>query len=443
MSFPGWLKTRCLARRAVVCCTVTLMALAAPAPGAEVVVRNDSVEDFGEAVIVGDFIALEQAGARLTSPCDGAIVGVQILWLEGTPGHGQSLEQAIHIYDGSTFPTPGSQLEILEGPVMTPGYLNEWRYLDEAETIPLNVPVTAGQQFYVTLEFANPTDVGYGGPSVVRDVDGCQYGRNVLYAIPGGWLNFCIFLQGDLVIRAVVDCEELSGACCLTDGSCEEMTPSNCAAAGGTYMGDGTDCDQVTCPQPTQACCFEATTGCLDLTESDCLLAGGIPAGPGTNCATYVCFPIGACCLPDGSCLDDMSPEDCEAQDGVFQGDGTICSEIECPLPEGACCFVTGGCLVMTEDDCAIAAGDWKGPGTDCTDADENGTADACEQAECPGDLDGDGFRNLTDFTLFAQAYPSKLGDPHYNPQADLDSDGFVNITDFTIFASYYLVPCP
>ncbi len=42
----------------------------------EVVVKNDSVVDFGDAVIVGDFIPGEHAGARLTSPCDGTIVAV-------------------------------------------------------------------------------------------------------------------------------------------------------------------------------------------------------------------------------------------------------------------------------------------------------------------------------------------------------------------------------
>lgn len=61
----------------------------------------------------------------------------------------------------------------------------------------------------------------------------------------------------------------------------------------------------------------------------------------------------------------------------------------------------------------------------------------------CPGDLDWDGYRNITDFTLFADAYPSQEGDPNYNVMADLDEDGFVNITDFTLFANVYLQACP
>jgi hypothetical protein len=61
----------------------------------------------------------------------------------------------------------------------------------------------------------------------------------------------------------------------------------------------------------------------------------------------------------------------------------------------------------------------------------------------CLGDLNGDGYRNVSDFTLFAAAYGSQVGDPNYDPAADLNSDGYVNVSDFTVFASNYGVPCP
>jgi probable HAF family extracellular repeat protein len=60
----------------------------------------------------------------------------------------------------------------------------------------------------------------------------------------------------------------------------------------------------------------------------------------------------------------------------------------------------------------------------------------------CPGDVNDDGYRNVTDFTLFASAYGSKLGDDNYNPNADLNGDGFVNVNDFTQFAAVFGVPC-
>ena len=72
-----------------------------------------------------------------------------------------------------------------------------------------------------------------------------------------------------------------------------------------------------------------------------------------------------------------------------------------------------------------------------------NGVPDECEDQPCPGDLDGDGFRNVTDFTLFTAAYGSEVGDPNYDPAADLNGDGFVNVTDFTEFAAVYGTACP
>ena len=416
---------------------LAVLVIASSVTGEEIVVRNDSFESGGSAYIVGDFIPGEHAGVRLTTPCDGAIVAVQIAWLEGTPGHTASIEEAIHIYAEGTFPTPGLELALLEAPLLTPGFLNEYRYVDEGQTIPLHVPVVAGQSFYVTLEFANATNVGEGGPSVIRDVDGCQPGCNVLYAIPGGWLNFCIFLQGDLVIRAVVDCEEMPGACCLPDGSCEELPPSECSAVEGAFQGQGTTCATVQCPQPEGACCFESTGGCLDLEEATCLIAGGIWAGPGTSCDTYVCFPIGACCLPDGSCLDSLSPEGCEALDGVFQGHETTCATVVCPEPEGACCLDNGSCLELTEGDCVIVGGSWAGFGTDCTDGNQNGIADDCEFSL--GDLNCDGQIDAFDIDPFVLALsdPVQYGLTYPDcsiENADCNGDGQVNAFDIDPF---------
>jgi hypothetical protein len=71
------------------------------------------------------------------------------------------------------------------------------------------------------------------------------------------------------------------------------------------------------------------------------------------------------------------------------------------------------------------------------------GSASFVAPGTCPGDLNGDGQRNVTDFTLFAAAYGSQIGDANYDPNADLSGNGFVNATDFSQFASYYHTPCP
>lgn len=187
----------------------------------------------------------------------------------------------------------------------------------------------------------------------------------------GGWSTFAALPQycrpsGDWVMRVTwepLDCVPEFGACCLLDGTCQVLLESQC---DGMFMGDQTTCDEVECPSPTGACCFEATGGCVDLPEDDCVAAGGIPQGAGVRCTDIVCFPIGACCLPDGSCQDELSPEDCLLLEGVFQGDATACATTECPEPVGACCFATGFCLDLTLAECDAAGASWVGAGTAC-----------------------------------------------------------------------------
>jgi hypothetical protein len=95
-------------------------------------------------------------------------------------------------------------------------------------------------------------------------------------------------------------CDEChGGACCYADGSCIEGTPEECAAAGGTYAGDGIDCDAAACPEPSP----------------------------------------GACCIGFADCLDGMLPQDCEAFGGTFQGNDTTCATDPCGwagCPDGA-----------------------------------------------------------------------------------------------------------
>lgn len=414
---------------------LALLSLAAgPALAVEQVVKNDSIVNFGQAVIVGNFAIGEVAAARLTSPCDGTIVGVQILWLEGTPGHLPSLEEAIYIWDGNTFPTPGTELAFLEGPVMTPGYWNEFRYLDEAQQIPISVPVVAGQQFYVGLQFANPTDVGNGGPSVVRDLDGCQSGKNALYAIPGGWLNFCLFLNGDLAIRAIVDCPGPSGACCHASGLCENgKQQADCQAFGDVWT-QGQTCAQVNCT-PRGACCRAG--GCLQLTQqAQCESIDGVWAGPGTDCNQSACV-AGACCIPTtGECVQNFEFQ-CLALGGTFLGHGVSCGPPNpCPQPTGACCFGTFCFPGQTSAECSGAGGDWAGAGTNCDDNSGNGIPDACDVSVLVGDLNCDGSVNFSDinpFVLYLSNYATwEAQNPGCNPlNGDINGDGTYGQSSF------------
>jgi hypothetical protein len=406
-----------------------------PALAEDVVVQNDSIVDFGEAVIVGNFSPGEEAGVVLTSPCDGTIIAVEILWLEGVAGHGQSLEQAIRIYDEGSFPTPGPVLALLEGPVMTPGYWNRFEYLDEAQTIPLSVPVTTGQNLYVALEFYNQTDVGLpeGGPSVVRDQDGCQAGRNMLYAIPGGYLDFCLLLVGDLGIRAVVECPGVTGACCHATGVCANgLEEQDCGAFGDTWH-EGLNCGEITCA-PRGACCRMG--GCVQLTyQADCEgPLAGVYAGHGTNCSDDVCV-AGACCDTLGDCTEVFEVQ-CG---GIFNGPGTSCTPNPCEQPLGACCFGTFCQPDQTEDDCTGAVGEWVGPFTDC------GPPNPCEQpycatlpdsAQCLGDSDGNGQVNTSDRGLVQAAFG--MTDQDSLCKYDINCDGTINTLDTGLVEAAY-----
>ena len=426
--------------RVIVLALVLVGVSASAAFSTEVTVQNDSFVSGGSAVIVGGFHPGEQAAVWLTSPCDGTIVALQVAWLASDPGATFSLERNIWVYDGGTFPNPGAVLEQLEGPVLWPGVINEYRYLDDNNSFPINIPVTAGQTFVVSLEFDNYTYPLSG--SVVRDVDGCQNGRNALYDTGGSWSNFCALLAGDLVIRAVIDCEDPIGACCLPSGDCSDgLTEAACAAMDGTYQGDDVLCSEVECPQPTEACCF-LPEGCLDLSVDDCYIAAGYPQGPGTDCNSTVCFPTGACCMPDGSCVDEMPEEDYLAADGTFQGDDVLCSEVECPQPAGACCLSNGNCLELDEADCGVIPNSsWAGIGTDCDDADENGTADDCEAV--PGDCDGDGDIDLSDFFTFQTCFTGPDGGPvgQECECVDFDDDDDVDLQDFLAFQTSFTGP--
>ncbi len=269
--------------------------------------------------------------------------------------------------------------------------------------------------------------------------------NNWLFAVNcgflGGWNRFSdlgIFQpSGDWGIEAFwssLSCGPGIGACCV-DGDCTVTTEAACA---GTYAGDGTTCEDVVCEQPTQACCFEETSGCLDLTEADCNLVGGVPGGVGSACATHVCFPVGSCCLPDGSCADGLTPDECAAMNGAFQGDGSTCATTTCPEPEGACGFPGGGCITLSSGDCAVAGGSWCGPGTSCVDADMNGIPDDCE-SPCPADMaEPSGTLDFSDVLAFLSAFGSM------DPAADFALPvGTFDFSDVLAFLTAFGAGCP
>ena len=78
------------------------------------------------------------------------------------------------------------------------------------------------------------------------------------------------------------------GACCLGE-DCWAIGEADCAALGGSYAGDGTSCDDVTCEPPSKGICCEPgqVPGCID-----------------ASCANAVCVALPDCCdvLWDADC---------------------------------------------------------------------------------------------------------------------------------------------
>ena len=144
------------------------------------------------------FVEGEQAGAVFTLPASAypiEILKVGIAWGSQFGGQGQSLEQAIHIYAGG-LPNPGAPIFTLDGPLLTDGAINEFNL----GPIPGEIVIPSGP-FTVTLEFLNANAGDFFAPSMVHDANGCQAGKNVVFAIPEGWTNSCSFgIGGDWVV---------------------------------------------------------------------------------------------------------------------------------------------------------------------------------------------------------------------------------------------------
>jgi hypothetical protein len=79
-----------------------------------------------------------------------------------------------------------------------------------------------------------------------------------------------------------------TGACCFGNGTCQVLSPANCATAGGSYAGTNLTCAQANCPQPG-ACCLPNNT-CSQLVQSACISQNGVFQGSGSSCST-ACVP--------------------------------------------------------------------------------------------------------------------------------------------------------
>lgn len=258
-------------------------AVGAPAAAQVVEVRNDSF-DAGDAINqCFCFAEGEEAAVWLTSPCDGTIVGFRIWWSSGFGGADPSIEDSIRVYQAGTFPNPGPLIEEFLAPALLDGGLNEFRFEDENQTVPISIPVNQGETFVVSLRFFNDNQNNFFAPTIASDDSGCQSGKNTVKVGGFTWFNACsLGVSGDWVIRALIQCAgEPAGACCLPDGSCANgMTEAACVAADGAWRGPFSACADGPC---LGACFIPSTGNCLQFDKTLCEGVGGQWQGPGTT----------------------------------------------------------------------------------------------------------------------------------------------------------------
>lgn len=164
----------------------------------------------------------------------------------------------------------------------------------------------------------------------------------------------------DVLAVTLADTGPVSGddiVCCIPDDSgpeCEDRTPDECAAAGGT-VSTATTCLPNPCagtPPPPGGdviCCIPDDSGpeCEDRTANECAAQGGVVV-EATSCTPNPCAgtvpPADGdiqCCLADdsGPECEDRTPAECAVEGGVNAGAGTCtpnpCASIP-PPPSSA-----------------------------------------------------------------------------------------------------------
>lgn len=182
------------------------------------------------------------------------------------------------------------------------------------------------------------------------------------------------------------------------------MTQADCSAAGGTYHGDNSSCNQNPCGG-----------------------GGGCEAGWTADCQG-TCFPdeVYKAWIADGYCDDgayipaDYGCTECPAGVAIWLN----CEEFSCdggdcdcgPAdPVGACCF-GADCFESTELECSGNGGEWQGDNTTC----EIGTCGV----PCPADVDGNGSVDVSDILAIVGAWGTN------DSAADVNGDGTVNVSD-------------
>ena len=244
-----------------------------------------------------------------------------------------------------------------------------------------------------------------------------------------------LLLTSTLLIKST-QAQADGGACCVgyDDGSsaCYQFPNDSdqglCEIVlGGTWMGIGTLCSEVTCN--IGACCVnDFEYQCWEnVTDIECNNLSGDYLGMNSTCAVEGSFcnaVYGACCIPSQEeCIDHVTEEECNWwEKSDFLGEGSTCVNDSWCTNYGSCCYGTWCDDFVQENDCEDFGGIF--------------WSDSCDQlgdvpwcVDCASDLDQDGETNVSDLLTIIAAW----GVDCNGCSEDLNNDANVNVADLLI----------
>lgn len=167
--------------------------------------------------------------------------------------------------------------------------------------------------------------------------------------------------------------EALKTACCLPDNTCFPTTLRDCLDRGGRPTGTpSATCQPSSCTSKTGVCCTGQPTITI-VTPDECAALGGVFIGnpglfPGDPCADC---NWGGCCLSNGRCVM-TSYTQCKLTENASWLNGEPCKPSGYCGDVGACCYmevarISAPCTVISQQECERYAGSmWLGSGTAC-----------------------------------------------------------------------------
>jgi len=131
-------------------------------------------------------------------------------------------------------------------------------------------------------------------------------------------------------------------ACCLPDGSCENLEHAECVEREGRwYPEERCEDPGFECPEEEEWACCLPDGECINTTAQDCFeRCGEFTYGVRCEDPEHECY-LGACCLPDYTC-EQLTSAGCGCADGRFWYAGLGCDDpdVYCgpPFPCDAYC---------------------------------------------------------------------------------------------------------